>query len=255
MHLQFCTATCHAFVQEFSMASLLTYLTESCIVTVLLLAKTREGVWNRLKPGHREWCIKMRVVVVKVLEIIVILIIVTWRASLVGAVFQVFPLQVLQYWVQRKQKMANLCHIIMRVPEEISSGLHQKCLPVKQGCHLPPSLIYPCWAQKLLPLPPPIQVHRGEVPGTTPKPWVDLYLLYIPSYHLKSQWCAVKALPLLSVFTPCPCLLGLPCPLHPQLVHFPMLEQNHCQWKTNGKKGNLSGVGHLEVFMLQPIGM
>lgn len=78
------------------MVSLLTYLTEFCIVTVFLLAKTRERIWNRLKLGHGECCIKIPVVVVNVLEIIVILIIVTSRASLVGAVFQVFPLEVLQ---------------------------------------------------------------------------------------------------------------------------------------------------------------
>lgn len=78
MYLQFCTVTCHVFVEEISMVSLLTYLTETCIVTVFLLAKTREGIWNRLKLSHREWCIKMRVVVVRVLEITVILTIVTW---------------------------------------------------------------------------------------------------------------------------------------------------------------------------------
>jgi len=133
--LWFCTVPCHVFEEEISTVTLLTYLAESCIVTVFLLAKRQEGIWSRQKLGHREWCSKMQVVAVRVLEIIVII---TWWMSLIGGVFRV----VLQ-WVLRKQGMVILCHIIMRVQKEISSGPHQKCLPVMQGCYLLPSLIYP----------------------------------------------------------------------------------------------------------------
>ena len=53
--LWFCTVPFHVFEEEISMVSLLTYLAESCNVTVFLLAKRQEEIWSESKnPKHSD---------------------------------------------------------------------------------------------------------------------------------------------------------------------------------------------------------